>query len=673
MKFILNLILDNWIFLGPIIYEIIARLWPTKWNVSILDAIWKVIGIMIPNNREPDGTETLEKSNGIITNKIKVKVGKHIVRVLIPLFMFCNFAEAQIWQAYKGVRYVNSGDSSTWLPVGGTITYNDATHRLMGYDTAWFNLRGSGGGGGAFWPLSGTASTTGTNIINGGNKQLLNTTGGAPPQRGGIEAVAGSYAMFSLGTSYATASAGIQIASPSAINVKGIAPFGGIKYESDYSANFTDRSLIDYGNAVPRLIDGNSVSLNVTNFGTFDIFSDNTFGAGSSQLTFQDGTASFVLTATNFSENTTIYGSQADMFISDSKAVKTGLRYVASGYVTQPRSLADKEYVDTKITGTTTTNNISYGVAGTRTIGNENAFSYNPSSNQFTVQTNAGSGFFQVNPTGAAVPSALITNLSNNANTTFFAGEIQFDDTNTNEDVTFNLGGINHSNASNSFQIVSDGGLDMVSTGINPVQVTSGGYIQLDADSYFTATANGQNASMGLSPSGQFEVLPTPGADALISLDAGGQLIITNVLSDNDGLVLQIGPAGEIETRNNIASTRGGTYIATLTNGVNATSLSALTASFAQTGNTCIVYINASINVTNTSTLTSFDISLPINSDLATLADVIGNGSSMQNIGGIIVNPNLVSDTAVVSFNSGSTTGAVNIYINFAYHLDVAP
>jgi hypothetical protein len=81
IELLTTLLFENWLLIGPVIYEFIARLWPTRWNVSILDAIWKVISTLIPNTRKPDGTEQIETDkSGQLVNKVKIRVGRHIVK-----------------------------------------------------------------------------------------------------------------------------------------------------------------------------------------------------------------------------------------------------------------------------------------------------------------------------------------------------------------------------------------------------------------------------------------------------------------------------------------------------------------------------------------------------------------------------------------------------------------
>jgi len=50
---IIDWITANWAILIPLVYELIARLWPTKWDISILDWIFKLLNLIVPNKRIP--------------------------------------------------------------------------------------------------------------------------------------------------------------------------------------------------------------------------------------------------------------------------------------------------------------------------------------------------------------------------------------------------------------------------------------------------------------------------------------------------------------------------------------------------------------------------------------------------------------------------------------------
>jgi len=54
MQTIIDFFRDNWVAgigIAVIAYELVARLWPTKWNISILDGIFFILAAIIPNRR----------------------------------------------------------------------------------------------------------------------------------------------------------------------------------------------------------------------------------------------------------------------------------------------------------------------------------------------------------------------------------------------------------------------------------------------------------------------------------------------------------------------------------------------------------------------------------------------------------------------------------------------
>ena len=80
MKDVLNIVLDNWEILSVVMYEIIARLYPTKWNISILDNAWKVINLLITNRRLLTGREQFSDTSDGSKNVVEVNVNKHILK-----------------------------------------------------------------------------------------------------------------------------------------------------------------------------------------------------------------------------------------------------------------------------------------------------------------------------------------------------------------------------------------------------------------------------------------------------------------------------------------------------------------------------------------------------------------------------------------------------------------
>lgn len=82
VKLLLHFLLSNWPIFGPVAYEIIARVWPTKWNISLLDNVWKIVNLLIKNKRVPDGTESVvgTDAKGQPINNVQVKVKTHILK-----------------------------------------------------------------------------------------------------------------------------------------------------------------------------------------------------------------------------------------------------------------------------------------------------------------------------------------------------------------------------------------------------------------------------------------------------------------------------------------------------------------------------------------------------------------------------------------------------------------
>lgn len=137
----------------------------------------------MPNNRIPDGNESGLGTNakGQVINKVTAKIGRHILRSLTLLFLTCVFAwssgieaHAQIWQNFKGVRLVNVFDSTTVLPINGTIFYNEQKTypRFQVWENDTLKNLISDGRGGNFWPLSGVGTLTGDVTIDDDGNQI---------------------------------------------------------------------------------------------------------------------------------------------------------------------------------------------------------------------------------------------------------------------------------------------------------------------------------------------------------------------------------------------------------------------------------------------------------------------------------------------------------------------
>lgn len=103
-----------------VLYEVIVRLLPTKNNLSIIDGIFKLITILLPNRSK-----------------------KALCIVLLSIISFGSFA--QLNGNFKSVR-LTVNDTVTTMPINGTIIYNTPTQEFYGYENFhWVPLGGSGG------------------------------------------------------------------------------------------------------------------------------------------------------------------------------------------------------------------------------------------------------------------------------------------------------------------------------------------------------------------------------------------------------------------------------------------------------------------------------------------------------------------------------------------------
>lgn len=81
MKTFIEFLLEYWMQISPLAYELIARLYPTRWNISILDNIFKLLNLIVPNLRRPHGREIVSRlPNGKYVNDVPVEVTKHVLR-----------------------------------------------------------------------------------------------------------------------------------------------------------------------------------------------------------------------------------------------------------------------------------------------------------------------------------------------------------------------------------------------------------------------------------------------------------------------------------------------------------------------------------------------------------------------------------------------------------------
>lgn len=76
---ILDFIKDNWAILVPIIYEILVRAIPTKWNLSIVDYVIGILNAIVENKRIPQPEDVLAP-NDSGSNLVPVKRTRWIIR-----------------------------------------------------------------------------------------------------------------------------------------------------------------------------------------------------------------------------------------------------------------------------------------------------------------------------------------------------------------------------------------------------------------------------------------------------------------------------------------------------------------------------------------------------------------------------------------------------------------
>lgn len=78
MDKILEFLKENWMWMAPIIYEAIVRIWPTKWDLSLLNLITRIIDKIIANKRIPDPEDVPAPGTNGKQNLVPVDSNKHI-------------------------------------------------------------------------------------------------------------------------------------------------------------------------------------------------------------------------------------------------------------------------------------------------------------------------------------------------------------------------------------------------------------------------------------------------------------------------------------------------------------------------------------------------------------------------------------------------------------------
>lgn len=136
MQNVLNFIIENWVWLSPIILEILLRLIPTEKDTSILSNIFKILNKIVPNLRTKQSSDLIVETDakGNEKNSVNVNVNRHIIPViLLCLVSFISFG--QTWQSFKGIRLVNQLQDTTQLPaIEGSLFYyfNEHTFYFRG-------------------------------------------------------------------------------------------------------------------------------------------------------------------------------------------------------------------------------------------------------------------------------------------------------------------------------------------------------------------------------------------------------------------------------------------------------------------------------------------------------------------------------------------------------------
>lgn len=167
LEHLLNFVNDNWELLAPVIYEILARVIPTKNNVSIVDNVVKIIRFFIPNKRVPHLTDNVVDNAPEFKRDI-IDRTKHVIKcVTLLMILTTGTASAQLIGTFKalrlgvgnpptvGVDTVAANLSPSTYPVGTVIREFNTDSLYMKYSDSpnyWGPVGGAGGGGAATSP-----------------------------------------------------------------------------------------------------------------------------------------------------------------------------------------------------------------------------------------------------------------------------------------------------------------------------------------------------------------------------------------------------------------------------------------------------------------------------------------------------------------------------------------
>jgi hypothetical protein len=386
LKDILNLVADNWMIISPILAEILLRVIPTKWNLSIVDNVVKLIGIVIKNRRSPDASDVVDFKDSSI-NKVIVERDRHIISsLLIGMVMLSSCAWAQNPVNATALRLVNVNDSTTMTtnPIEATLYFNKQSHKpRFYYGGSWHDIATSNG---SAPPFADNLALIKNNIDNTKLARFSASNISSATTR------IYDLANFSgqLMTTNGTTTIGSN--STTAFNI----PSG--TTNSSFKMTLTEPTVSDFG---LRLQSSNTVGSARAYFEGSN--NDNGVIVGTNNRITAAPGGLWMGSKMNSTDSLTLFFAPrltvgaffpAVGVIQDTRSVKQGLVYAASGYVTNPRSLTDKGYVDAgfwKTGGTTTLTSTATVNGGANSI-NLNGASMNVVATTSNLFVTAASG-----------------------------------------------------------------------------------------------------------------------------------------------------------------------------------------------------------------------------------------------------------------------------------------
>jgi hypothetical protein len=384
MKNALNFIIDHWILITPIILEIGARVIPTEKNYSILSHAVKLLNVVIPNLKKDknDGGITLHL---IIIFVLSSVYSYAQTNSTVKALLSTNVTDTTLIQNARASLQANNGNSSglyfdkgrnkwkIWIGTCATCTVDSAWVDLLSIGGSISNIVGTD-------PISVTGTSTrtismlpaasaqagyvNTDTQQFGGKKVFSPVGGHEGLNVGSYAGNPSSSDGGLWYNSSTSTLNAKINSsnrPLLFNASnGITATSGLVQLGGSLVQTTDISL-DGSSVGFKIRDTNSNTALVANnfIGTMalvggdyeNLITDNT-------ILNSDGTINGISAALTDGQHV-FFGVGAGTgvtrtYFDDERTIKRGIEYDATGYVTQLHSLADKEYVDTKGTGTVT-------------------------------------------------------------------------------------------------------------------------------------------------------------------------------------------------------------------------------------------------------------------------------------------------------------------------------